>query len=125
MKKINYLKSKSVKERLKELTCIYSISNSIKTRETLEQVFQDTLEAIPLGWNYPEITRGKLILNNKEFVAEPFEETKWKQSSDIIIDGQKEGEVQVYYLEEKPVLDEGPFLKEERNLINSIFHPTG
>ena len=109
-----------VEERLKELTCIYSISNSIKTRETLEQVFQDTLEAIPPGWHYPEITRGKLILNNKEFVAEPFEETTWKQSSDIIIDGQKEGEVQVYYLEEKPVLDEGPFLKEERNLINSI-----
>ena len=107
-------------ERLKELTCIYSISNSIKTRETLEQVFQDTLEAIPPGWHYPEITRGKLILNNKEFVAEPFEETTWKQSSDIIIDGQKQGEVQVYYLEEKPVLDEGPFLKEERNLINSI-----
>ena len=109
-----------VEERLKELTCIYSISNSIKTRETLEQVFQDTLEAIPPGWHYPEITRGKLILNNKEFVAEPFEETTWKQSSDIIIDGQKEGEVQVYYLEEKPVMDEGPFLKEERNLINSI-----
>ncbi len=109
-----------VEERLKELTCIYSISNSIKTRETLEQVFQDTLKAIPPGWHYPEITRGKLILNNKEFVAEPFEETTWKQSSDIIIDGQKEGEVQVYYLEEKPVMDEGPFLKEERNLINSI-----
>ena len=109
-----------VEERLKELTCIYTISNSIKTRETLEQVFQDTLEAIPHGWHYPEITRGKLILNNKEFVAEPFKETTWKQSSDIIIDGQKEGEVQVYYLEEKPVMDEGPFLKEERNLINSI-----
>jgi formate hydrogenlyase transcriptional activator len=109
-------------ERLKELTCLYSISDSIKARKTLEQVFQDTLDAIPLGWHYPEITRGRLIFNNKEFVAEPFEETTWKQSSDIIIDGKKEGELEVYFLEEKPILDEGPFMKEERNLINNIAH---
>ncbi len=107
-------------ERLKELDCMYVISNSISTRETLEEIFQDIVDAIPPGWHYPEITRGKLHYNDREWVSEPFEDTAWKQSSDIIINGQKLGVVEVYYLEERPILDEGPFMKEERNLINSI-----
>jgi PAS domain S-box-containing protein len=107
-------------ERLKELRCMYAVSNSIRTRDSLGEVFQDTVSAIPPGWHYPEITRGRLSFNKKDWVSEPFEETAWKQSSDIIIDGQKLGTVEVYYLEERPILDEGPFMKEERNLINGI-----
>ena len=99
---------------------MYTSPNSIRTRETLEEIFQDTVDAIPPGWHYPEITRGRLSFNKKVWVSEPFEETAWKQSSDIIIDGQKSGTVEVYYLEERPTLDEGPFMKEERNLINGI-----
>ncbi len=107
-------------ERLKELKCMYTISTSIRTKESLEEIFQDTVDAIPPGWHYPKITRAKLHYNDKEWVSEPFEETVWKQSSDIIIDGQKLGSVGVYYLEDCQVLDEGPFMKEERNLLNGI-----
>jgi len=109
-----------IRERLKELTCMYTISNSIRTRETLDEIFQDTVDAIPPGWHYPQITRGKLHYNDREWVSEPFKDTAWKQSSDIIIKGQKLGVLEVYYLEERPILDEGPFMQEERKLINSI-----
>jgi PAS domain S-box-containing protein len=107
-------------ERLKELNCMYTVSDSIRTRETLGEIFQDTVDAIPPGWHYPEIARAKLRFNKKVWVSEPFEETAWKQSSDIIIDGQKLGTVEVCYLEERPPLDDGPFMKEERDLINGI-----
>ncbi|MGA1867351.1 MAG: hypothetical protein ACMUJM_02275 [bacterium] len=36
------------------------------------------------------------------------------------MDGNCVGTVEVYYMEEKPEMDEGPFLKEERDLINTI-----
>jgi len=109
-------------ERLKELQCMHVISNSIATKESIGEIFQDTVAAIPPGWHYPEITRGKVRYKDKEFVSESFEETEWKQSSDIIVAGKLSGAVEVYYLEERPTLDEGPFMAEERNLIDGIAH---
>ncbi len=107
-------------ERLKELSCIYTISNSIRTKQSLDEIFQDVVNAIPPGWHYPDITRGKLRYKEREWASEPFDETEWKQSSDITAGAKTIGSVEVYYLEERPTLDEGPFLKEERNLINNI-----
>ncbi len=109
-----------VGERLKELQCMYAISNSIRTKETLGEILQGVVAAIPPGWHYPEITRGKLRYKDKEWVSESFKETEWKQSSDIMVAGKPCGSVEVYYLEERPTLDEGPFMAEERNLIDSI-----
>jgi GAF domain-containing protein len=53
-------------------------------------------------------------------VTNNFKETSWKQSRDIALRGERIGIVEVCYLEEKPVTDEGPFLKEERELLNAI-----
>jgi PAS domain S-box-containing protein len=107
-------------ERNKELRCIHTISESIRLRESLDDVFQDTVNAIPPGWHYPEITRGRLRYNDKEWISEPFEETVWSQSCDIVVHGEKCGAVEVYYIEECPELDEGPFMKDERDLLDGI-----
>ena len=107
-------------ERIKELNCLYEIAESIRTRETVEEILQDTANIIPPAWHYPEITRGKVRFDEKEYVSKAFEETKWKQSANIIVSGKVRGSIEVYYLEECPELDEGPFMKEERNLINGM-----
>ncbi|NQV17477.1 MAG: PAS domain S-box protein, partial [Armatimonadetes bacterium] len=49
-----------------------------------------------------------------------FRKTNWRQCSDIIVDGKHAGDIEVYYLVEKPNLDEGPFLKEERLVLDTI-----
>jgi GAF domain-containing protein len=41
------------------------------------------------------------------------------------VHGNNIGFVEVYYLEERPDADEGPFFKEERNLINSVTKQVG
>jgi len=112
-------------ERMKELRCLYETMNSIRKRSTLEEIFQDVLELIPQSWQYPEITRGKIRFDGKEYVSEPFEESEWKQSSDILVKNEVHGIIEVFYLEEKPEHDEGPFLKEERNLIDGITRNLG
>ncbi|MHC4118535.1 MAG: PAS domain-containing protein [Planctomycetota bacterium] len=109
-------------ERIKELTCMYGVAQSIRDRKNMEEVFQDVLALIPPGWQYPEITRGKIRLDEREYVSEPFEETQWKQTANIVIHGQVRGAIEVYYIQACPALDEGPFLKEERNLIDGIAH---
>jgi signal transduction histidine kinase/ActR/RegA family two-component response regulator len=107
-------------ERVKELRCAYGVVESIRARATLEQVFEDVVALIPPGWQYPEITRGRIRFDDKEFVLEPFEETEWRQSADIVIEGVPQGMVEVFYQEACPKQDEGPFLQEERDLIDGI-----
>ncbi len=107
-------------ERVKELDCLYGISESVRTRESIEETLQDTVDIIPQAWQYPKITRGKVRFEGKEYVSQNFKESKWKQSADIIVTGKVGGTIEVNYLEECPESDEGPFMKEERNLINLI-----
>ncbi len=107
-------------ERIKELKCMYGVADSIQSRNTLKEILQDVANLIPPGWQYPAITRGKVIFEGKEYVSEPFEETEWKQSCELVVDNKRVGSIEVYYLEECPDLAEGPFMTEERNLIEGI-----
>ncbi len=108
------------RERVKELRCMYGIADAVRTRDTLQEVFEVAAALLPTGWRYPEITCARLRVDGKEYCSEPFEETRWKQSAEIAVRGHSRGAVEVFYLEERPELDEGPFLNEERNLINGI-----
>ncbi len=117
MKTLNY----HLTERAKELDCLYKLSElAAETNKSADEIFTEAVNLIPPAWQYPEITCAKITVENKEFTTDNFKETKWKQSSDIITSGKKNGSVEVYYLEEKPAIYEGPFLKEERDLIEAI-----
>ncbi|MBA7694705.1 hypothetical protein ES703_103318 [subsurface metagenome] len=113
-------------ERFKELNCLYGISNLVEKRGiTLEEILQGTVNLIPPSWQYPEITCARVILDDQQFKTDPFEETIWKQTSDIIVHGRRAGILEACYREEKPESDEGPFLKEERVLINAVAERLG
>ena len=117
---------RDLNERVKELHCLYSIAIiTERPTATLDEVYQEVANVIPLGWQYPDITCAKVTIDNNEFMSPNYRETTWKQEGDIIVDGQRIGTVEVFYLVEKPEGDEGPFQKEERNLINSITRHLG
>jgi PAS domain S-box-containing protein len=108
-------------ERVKEMNCLYSISELTEKRNVpVDEILRGTLDRIPFGWRYPEITCARVILGNQEFIAKNFKETAWKQESIIYVYGEKVGTVEVYYLEDKPQMDEGPFINDERNLLDAI-----
>ena len=107
-------------ERAKELQCIYGVTESIRKQTSIDQLFMDVINLIPAGWHYPDITKGRVVFDGKEFISEKFEKTDCMQSSDIIVNGEIRGAIEVFYLEKCPELDEGPFMIEERNLIDGI-----
>ena len=107
-------------ERMKELNCRYAISRLDRAEIALSTILQKTAEIIPPGWQYPEITCARITFEDQEFKSAKFETTPWSQTSDIYVHDSCVGSVEVYYLEEKPEIDEGPFLKEERDLIDDI-----
>ena len=116
----------ALKERIKEINCLYNISKIVEKADTsLNDIYQSVIEVIPCSWQYPEITCAKLIINGKEFVTENYREVSWQQSADIIQYGEKVGVLSVCYREKTPELYEGPFLKEERSLLNAIAERLG
>jgi len=115
-----------VGERTKELNCLYGLSSIIEEKDiSKEEILRRMVELFPPAWQYPEITCARIIVDNQEYKTENFKKTKWKQASDISVDKEKVGSIEIHYLEEKPELDEGPFLKEERDLINAISERLG
>jgi len=113
-------------ERVKELNCLYGITDLAAIEgSSLQQILEGTVSLITPGLQYPEVTCARITSAEQEFKTENFGETKWRLSADIIAQGQQYGTVEVYYLEERPDSDEGPFLKEERNLVNAIAQNLG
>ncbi|MEW6381968.1 MAG: PAS domain S-box protein [bacterium] len=113
--------SHELAERTKELNCLSGIACLIGKEDlSLEETLQGIVDLIPSAWQYPEITCARLILKDQTFTTRNFKETIWKQASAITFHNEVAGALEVYYLEEKPKCDEGPFLKEERNLINIV-----
>ena len=113
-------------ERIKELNCLYGISNLVENPGiSLDEIMQGTVDLIPSSWQYPEIACAHILLEDKRYKTENFEETYWKQSSDILVHGKHMGVLEVCFLEERHEIDEGPFLKEERDLINAMTERLG
>ena len=111
----------TLKERLKELGCLYGVSNIIeKHNSDYNKILQGIVDLLPAAWQYPGITCAKIILNTEEFKTDNFKDMPWKQNAEIKIEHQRIGLIEIAYTKDMPVLDEGPFLKEERLLINAL-----
>ena len=108
-------------ERVKELTCLYGIAQIAgQPGISLEEIIQGIVEILPPAWQYPQIAFARIILDGISYTTQGFSECHQKQTAKIVVGGVPRGVVELVYVEEKPDLDEGPFLKEERNLIDAI-----
>jgi pyruvate,water dikinase len=115
-----------LKERAKELNCLYEIQEILNTPNiSIDEVCQGIIKVIPPGWQYPDVCQARFTFAGKVYQTPGFEESPWVQSANIVIQDETVGRIDVYYTEERPVSDEGPFLKEERKLINTIAEQFG
>ena len=124
--KLLQMKKHDLGERVKELNCLFEISKLLQKPDiSIEEILQGTIDLITTSWQYPEITCARIVLDGLLIKTNNFKETVWKQSSDIIMHGDRAGTIDIFYLEERPEIDDGPFLKEERSLIRIIAEELG
>jgi two-component system NtrC family sensor kinase len=111
----------ALRERVKELTCLYGIAQiAERPGASLDEILQGIVELLPPAWQYPEATSARIVLDGRSCTGPAFRDGKEKQSATITVNGDRRGFVEVSYTEPKPHLDEGPFLREERHLIDAI-----
>ena len=111
----------TLKERAKELNCLYEVEELFNQADaTLPTILNGIARALPPGWQYPDVCEARIVFGNETYQTPGFRETQWMQSADIVVQEERAGRIDVCYTEERPAADEGPFLKEERKLINTI-----
>jgi PAS domain S-box-containing protein len=113
-------------ERAKELRCLYEVASITGTPDiTLYQRFEEIINMLPRAWQFPEIACARITINDREFKTKNFNESNWKMSADILVHGARAGMIEIGYLEARPEVNEGPFSKEERLLLDAVAERLG
>jgi len=116
----------ALRERIKELNCLYGISQlAERNLYSLDKLLQELVNFLPYSWQYPSVTCARILFKGKTYTSDKFKVTNWRQSSRIYMYHEAVGECGIFYLEECPPADEGPFLKEERALLDAVAEQIG
>lgn len=117
--------SLDLKDRVKKLNCLYSISKIAETKNiTIDNLMQSVIDIIPPSLQYPEITCARAWVGETSFKTIYFKETQWKLSSPICIDAKKVGCLEIFH-KKIPKSGKDPFLKEEQDFIKGICERMG
>ncbi len=111
-----------LQERIKELECLYAIAQ-LSIKNANRPVSENLNKAIPIikkAWQFPEITEVCIQFDKKIYESNSFSKGIRFQEAALVINDIERGFLKVSYTEEKPQEQEGPFLSEERSLIDTL-----
>ena len=108
-------------ERVKELDCLYGIARLAERHpDSVDDILAGALRILPPAWQYPEAARARIVFRGKTRQSAGFTRAKARQNAPIRVGGETVGEVAVGYVKLRPASFEGPFLREERALIDGV-----
>ena len=91
------------------------LNASANTSDLLARI----VELLPAAWQYPDVTVARIAVSGYEVCTRGFTHTRWMQRAEFL-SANDTGLIEIAYLAEKPSEVEGPFLAEERSLIDSL-----
>jgi hypothetical protein len=115
-----------LRERAKELTCLYQVQDlTADPDRNPDEVCRDLVEVIPPGWEHPDACWAKITVDAAVYEPPGVTETPWVLQAPIMSMGKRVGAIEVFYERQFPKADEGPFLKDERRLLDHISRRLG
>jgi DNA-binding CsgD family transcriptional regulator len=116
----------ALRERIKELNGLYGTFQLAERHlYSIEGFLGELVEFLPYSWQYPEITCARISFKGNIYTSRNFDISNWRQSSQIYMYHETVGECEIFYTEERPPSDEGPFMNEERALLDAISEQIG
>lgn len=116
----------ALRERAKELRCLYEVIAALARRaDPVHEVFERVLAALPPAWQYPDEATARIEYLGRTHARPDFVDTPSRLRSSISIWRTQVGAIEVHYRSEKPTAWEGPFLREERQLLDNIAQRLG
>ena len=107
-------------DRVKELRLLHAVARLLQRDRPFDRALLEELVAlVPTGWQYPECCESRIVYGDLEIASPGWRDSPWTQSTSFTTsDGT--GLIEVAYVEEHPALAEGPFLVDERTLLDSV-----
>lgn len=113
------------RERVKELACLYGLVRVLReSPEPWENRMDRIVRLLPPAWQYPDIASATIAVDDQVWRVGPEGECA-VQKAPIHAQGRERGVVEIRYVENRVVFDEGPFLKEERDLLDAVARQIG
>lgn len=110
-----------LRERVKEQVCLYRIfALTEDISSSIEDKFQQVVERIATGWQFPELAEVRIDYGDKSFQTANFLKTKWMQAAEATTLKNSIIRLTLVYREEPPIQNGEPFLKEEDSLIITL-----
>ncbi len=114
---------RDLSKRVKEQQCLYRVfALTEDVNVPIHKQLQQVVNEIASGWQYPDITEARIVVDGTSYTTTGFHESAWLQTVEATSLLGTALQLTVVYLEERPVEDVGPFLTEEQKLAEAIIH---
>jgi PAS domain S-box-containing protein len=113
-------KKEQLVERVKELKCLYDLDHLLGNTENITDSLHQITSLIANSFLWPDSACVKITLHEKSYMNRDYIDSDYSLSSTITCFDHKIGSIEVSYMEDKPEEDIGPFLEEEKGLLDSI-----
>ena len=108
-------------ERVKELTALHETARILHDEHVdLPELLGRIATLMPPAFQFPEVTAALLRYGDTQCVTAGYRESPWVLESCFRTRDGVDGAIRVIYTEERPQFVEGPFLLEERRLLDSL-----
>ena len=110
--------TRSLNERIKELSCLYEISKITQNQELdLAGILNSISEVIPSGWQFPNKMGAKIMLDGEQYGSN--KNPLFTQNVTLTINSIERGNLTVFY-HKNPSKNQPTFIPEEEALIHQI-----
>ncbi len=108
-------------KRVKELTALHNTARILLQSEADSPIMARALSSLlPPAFKHPEVAAARIRLGGNEVATPAFTSAKSALRADFTTADEQAGSIEVIYTEERPPATEGPFLAEERALVNTL-----
>jgi len=108
-------------ERVKELKLLHSAARLLQHERPLDRaLFQELVSQMPEAWQFRECCEAHIAFRDIDVRTPGWADSPWRLSQPFATSVGASGVIEVVYLEERPAAAEGPFLPEERALLESL-----
>jgi PAS domain S-box-containing protein len=110
-----------LQERIKERECLFAIFRATEDKDQSPvAMLKAIVDILPSGWQYPDNTAVRIEWKGISISSANFRETPYQLNAQFNTQSGTTGHIGIFYLESRPAEQEGPFLREERALLDTV-----
>ena len=113
-------------QHVQEIGCMQAISELLQTSTQSESdVMRKLVNIICSGVRHPDIAASRILFDGCVYAQDQFQETPWKLAAPIYINNELHGAWELCYLLNRGFNEDGPFLPEEKRMLEDMSQRLG